>query len=56
MKAFIDDNPPGKHGVHSYRPEDYGIDRAATRELFAEYIEHFGLPPEEKTDVDTMPG
>ena len=56
MKAFIDDNPPGKHGVHSYRPEDYGIDRDATRELFAEYIEHFGLPPEEKPGVDTMPG
>ena len=29
MKAFIADNPPGKHGVHSYRPEDYGIDRDA---------------------------
>jgi hypothetical protein len=56
MKAFIDDNPPGKHGVHSYRPEDYGIDRAATRELFADYIDHFGLPPEEKANVDTMPG
>ncbi len=56
MKAFIDDNPPGKHGVHSYRPEDYGIDRDATRELFAEYIDHFGLPPEEKPGVDTMPG
>ncbi|HQV56884.1 MAG TPA: sulfotransferase [Ilumatobacteraceae bacterium] len=56
MHAFIADNPPGKHGVHVYRPEDYGIDRAQTREDFAEYIEHFGLPPEEKPGVDTMPG
>lgn len=56
MKAFIDDNPPGKHGVHAYRPEDYGIDRERTRTDFAEYIEHFGLPPEEKAHVDTMPG
>ena len=56
MHAFIAHNPPGKHGVHAYRPEDYGIDREQTRADFAEYIDHFGLPPEEKPGVDTMPG
>jgi hypothetical protein len=56
MKAFIADNPPGKHGVHAYRPEDYGIVPAQIRADFAEYVEHFGLPPEEKPGVDTMPG
>ncbi|MCD9624198.1 sulfotransferase family protein [Rhabdothermincola salaria] len=56
MKAFIDDNPPGKHGVHSYRPEDYGIVPDQIRADFAEYVHHFGLPPEEKPGVDTMPG
>jgi len=56
MQAFIADNPPGKHGVHAYHPEDYGIVPAEVRADFAEYVDHFGLPPEEKPGVDTMPG
>ncbi len=56
MKAFIADNPPGKHGVHAYRPEDYGIVPEQVRAEFAEYIDYFGLPTEEKAAVDTMPG
>ena len=31
MKAFIADNPPGKHGVHAYTPEEYGIEPEAVR-------------------------
>jgi hypothetical protein len=46
MRAFIDDNPRGKHGVHAYTPEEYGIDPAQVRADFAPYIEHFGLGPE----------
>ena len=46
MRAFIDDNPPGKHGVHSYTPEQYGIDPAQVRRQFARYIERFDLQPE----------
>jgi len=56
MKAFIEDNPPGKHGVHRYAPEDYGLVPEQVRADFAEYIEHFGLPREERPGVDTMPG
>ena len=56
MQVFIADNPPGKHGVHAYRPEDYGIVPAQVRADFAEYIEYFDLPTEEKAAVDTMPG
>ncbi len=26
MRAFIDDNPPGKHGIHRYAPEEFGVD------------------------------
>ncbi len=26
MQAFIADNPKGKHGVHDYTPEEFGID------------------------------
>jgi hypothetical protein len=46
MQAFIDANPPGVHGTHDYQPDQYGIDPAAVRHEFREYIEHFDLPPE----------
>jgi hypothetical protein len=46
MRAFIDDNPPGKHGVHFYEPEEFGVDPAKVRSEFRPYIEHFGLKPE----------
>ena len=43
MRAFIDDNPQGKHGVHAYTPEEYGVDPDAVRRQFAAYIERFDL-------------
>ena len=46
MKAFIADNPKGKHGLHLYTPEEYGIDPAVVRRDFARYIDRFGLAPE----------
>jgi len=46
MQAFINANPPGVHGVHSYSPDEYGIDPEEVRAEFREYIEHFDLPPE----------
>jgi hypothetical protein len=46
MRAFIADNPKGKHGVHSYTPEEFGIDPAAIRRDFAAYIEQYDLAPE----------
>ena len=46
MRAFIADNPKGKHGVHSYTPEEFGIDPVAIRRDFAPYIERFDLKPE----------
>ena len=46
MKAFIDDNPPGKHGIHRYSPAEFGVDPAGVRSEFATYIEHFGLREE----------
>ena len=46
MGAFITDNPQGKHGVHQYTPEEYGIDPATVRRDFAPYIERFDLAPE----------
>lgn len=46
MRAFIDDNPPGKHGVHFYEPHEFGIDPERVRQEFADYIAHFDLSPE----------
>ena len=46
MRAFIDANPPGVHGAHTYTPEEYGIDPADVRAQFRDYIDHFDLPPE----------
>ncbi|MEM7411358.1 MAG: sulfotransferase [Myxococcota bacterium] len=45
VRAFIDDNPKGKHGVHEYAAEDYGVDPRAVRDAFAGYVERFGLAP-----------
>jgi hypothetical protein len=46
MKWFIADNPQGKHGIHRYSPEEYGIDPQVVRREFRPYIERFNLPPE----------
>jgi hypothetical protein len=46
MQAFIADNPKGKHGLHLYTPEEYGIDPDAVRREFRPYIEQFALAPE----------
>jgi Sulfotransferase family len=46
MKAFIADNPKGKHGLHLYTPEEYGIDPEVVRRDFRAYIEQYDLAPE----------
>ena len=46
MKWFIADNPQGKHGIHRYAPEEYGIKPEVVRREFRPYIERFDLPPE----------
>jgi hypothetical protein len=46
MKWFIADNPQGKHGIHRYSPEEYGIRPEVVRRDFRPYIERFELPPE----------
>jgi hypothetical protein len=46
MRTFIDDNPPGKHGIHRYSPEEFGVDPATVRSEFQSYIDHLGLREE----------
>jgi hypothetical protein len=46
MRRFIDANPQGKHGLHRYEPEEYGLDVADERARFARYTTRFGIEPE----------
>ncbi len=46
MKEFIADNPKGKHGIHRYSPEEFGVVPEEIREAFRPYIERFDLKPE----------
>jgi hypothetical protein len=46
MKFFIDDNPPGKHGIHYYEPQEYGVVPEEVRKTFHRYIDRFDLQPE----------
>jgi hypothetical protein len=46
MRAFVDENPKGKHGEHTYTPEEFGVDPNEVRREFQPYIERFGLQPD----------
>ncbi len=46
MRAFIAENPQGKHGHHRYTPEEYGLDVARERERFEGYTARFGIEAE----------
>jgi hypothetical protein len=46
MRAFIADNPKGKHGIHRYAPEEYGVVPEKIRDEFRPYLDRFGLQPE----------
>ncbi|TXS91524.1 sulfotransferase family protein [Parahaliea aestuarii] len=43
MSEWIDAHPKGKHGRHEYRLEDYGISREEVADLFAPYMQRYGL-------------
>jgi Sulfotransferase family len=44
MHAMLAANPPGKHGKHEYRLEDYGLTRAGVHAHFKDYTEKFSIP------------
>ena len=46
MRAFIADNPKGKHGIHRYAPEEFGVKPEVIHRAFRPYMERFGLKPE----------
>ena len=46
IRDFRGQNPPGKHGAHTYTLEEWGLDPGEIRERFADYIETFDVEPE----------
>lgn len=44
MEAHVAANPRGKHGVHDYSLEEYGLDPDQVRARFAAYIDRFAIP------------
>ncbi len=43
MRAFLADNPRGKHGAHQYELADFGLELGAIRERFADYCNAYGV-------------
>lgn len=43
MRAFLAAHPRGEHGAHRYTLADAGLDPAAERRRYADYVERFGV-------------
>ncbi len=43
MQRWLAEHPPGKHGKHEYRLEDYGLARADVEALFGDYAKRYNL-------------
>lgn len=44
MQRYLDDNPQGKHGRHSYDLAEFGRSAAEVREQFGDYIARYDIP------------
>jgi len=44
MKDYMQANPKGKHGRHTYSLADYGLSDKQVRAHFKDYCERFGIP------------
>lgn len=43
MQQYLESNPKGKHGKHTYSLEDYGLTEGAIRERYQGYMDRFGV-------------
>jgi len=43
VRRFLERNPQGRHGVHRYAPEEFGVSRAELEERLGNYRKEFGL-------------
>ncbi len=44
MQAYLDANPKGKHGSHSYDLAEFGLSKEGVRERFKDYIADYDIP------------
>ena len=44
MENYMQNNPKGKHGKHTYSLEDYGLTKEVVRERYRSYCERFQIP------------
>ena len=49
MEGTRKKNPQNKHGVHSYKLEDFGLSLAQIRRDYGPYSQFFAIPEEGKT-------
>ncbi len=50
MRAFLAENPQGKHGRHEYALDTFGLDAQDLARRFKAYSEYFGVPSEMPVD------
>jgi LPS sulfotransferase NodH len=43
VRRFLERNPQGRHGVHRYAPEEFGLSRLDLEERLGDYRKEFGL-------------
>lgn len=48
VERFFEENPPGKHGGHAYRLEDWGLESAEILDRFRAYVRAFDIPVSEE--------
>lgn len=46
IRSYLANKPRGRHGAHSYRVEDLGLDTADMRAKFGNYMTHFDVSEE----------
>jgi hypothetical protein len=44
MQGYLDANPKGKHGSHSYDLAEFGLSKEGVRERFSDYISDYAIP------------
>jgi hypothetical protein len=42
LQSYLNINPQGKHGVHSYQSEDFGLSASGLAEQFRDYRQAHG--------------
>lgn len=43
MRAWLENNPQTKHGVHRHSPEEFGLEASAINRQFKKYVDRFGF-------------